>query len=430
MALRLYLTLIFSLLPFLFFGCAERSLPPEGERVNLTYPDDGEVLNESRILFDWDRYDNSNGYEILVWRADNPDSIVFDSIEFDSSVKNTFVMTNGVYCWSVGVRIGDGEFSHWSDTSCFTIEQTPFKIASWVETRGYANDVFAIDGVLYVADGRSGMSIVDANDVNSLSFLENYDWDEEDEAKGIFADGEMNILAVADYYGHPNLYLFDITSRTSPVAYPSSPTPYLCEDVDGLWMRDTLFLLAASKSRGLYIFDMGTPGFAVQRGSPCTPAAYCHGVAGKDTIAAVAADDAGVFIFNIANPDASALIGYCDTPGEATRLKFFDNYLYIADGLSGLVVIDVSEPSFPRVVHISDTQVGDAQDIAIAQLNETHYLALAIGSDGVLFYDITNPAQPVLLSRLETMYAYGVGADDRAFFIADRDWGIVSVVKD
>jgi len=34
------------------------------------------------------------------------------------------------------------------------------------------------------------------------------------------------------------------------------------------------------------------------------------------------------------------------------------------------------------------------------------------------------------LSRLETMYAYGVGADDRAFFIADRDWGIVSVVKD
>ena len=91
--------------------------------------------------------------------------------------------------------------------------------------------------------------------------------------------------------------------------------------------------------------------------------------------------------------------------------------------MGGLQVIDISDPESPYIAGASDTQVGDAQDIAVSG----NYLALAIGSDGVLLYDISDPTMPYVLMRLRTMYAYGVSFSDSYLYIADRDWGVVGL---
>ena len=124
-----YLAVLSSLIAitsFLFYGCADRSLPSSDVyAVVIDNPDDGDTVNNSRVFFDWETYPNSNGYRVLLWKDD---SLIWDRIEFNSSVKSSIPLTDGNYRWCVGVRIGDGDFGHWSDTLSFTIDQRPFEI--------------------------------------------------------------------------------------------------------------------------------------------------------------------------------------------------------------------------------------------------------------------------------------------------------------
>jgi len=419
---KLFAIIILISILVIFCGCAKRSLPSFEERVALENPEDGDIKNLSIIFFDWEIYPEANNYKILLWHED---SLIWERIESGSSVKSSLPLKDGSYTWCVGVRIGEDDFDNWSDTLSFTINQRPFEVKSNTETPGLAHDCFPVENWLYVADGQSGLTIVNIEDILDISFVSNIDWYLQYDARGLCADAEINILAIADYRGEPPVYIFNITDRAEPVQIPVSSYPRLTDDVFGFWMRDTFFLLAADDDDGMYLFDFGTPGYIIQRGDPYGTEAFLRGVVAWDTIAAVAIEDAGVDIINIANPDNKIHIGSCDTPGEATRLRYYDGYLYVADGIAGLAVIDVGDPANPERVYQSDTQVGEAQDIEFATLDGTDYLALAIGSDGVLFYCLDNPASPELIHQLETPYAYGIGADNRAFYIADRDWGVV-----
>ena len=80
----------------------------------------------------------------------------------------------------------------------------------------------------------------------------------------------------------------------------------------------------------------------------------------------------------------------------------------MCDGISGLAIIDVDDPNSPLYIYQSDIQTGDAQGIAINQLYWKKYLSLAIGSEGVLFYYLSNPSKPSLSGQPETSYAFSV----------------------
>ncbi len=394
-------------------------------RIILYCPDDRSTINASRVYLDWGSMNNANGYCILLWRTDSPESILFDRIEFNSNITPSLLLRNGNYRWCVGVRFGQSDFTKWSDTAEFTVFQIPFRVVSHRETYGYARDVSLLDGYAYVADGGAGLSIINYNESEGPIFISNHDWAGQYECRGIHTDGEMDIIVVADYLGSPHVIVFDVSERTNPIQINGAWIRY-CEDVSGMWMRDTFFILASDRDDGLTIFDMGTAGFLNGRGDPFDPG-ICRSAIGQDTFAFVAADEAGIFILNIAIPEMKRLIGQCDTPGQARRLAILDNYLYVADGLAGLTVIDISDPSSPSFIYNSDVQLGDARDVEIATFLGTNYLALATGSGGVLLYDLTIPSMPYLVQHLDVMYAYGVGSDSRAFYIADRDYGIVCV---
>jgi len=413
-----------AVLIIIFSGCADRELP-SGDiyPVQLSFPDDGDTINNSRIYLDWEIYPDANGYRVLLWKED---SLIWDHIEFNSSVKTLFPVTDGEYRFCVGVRIGDGDFEHWSDTVTFYVRQTPFRIIGWASTPGIARDVAPLGEVIYVADGQAGMTLI-TRDGDSLSTGTNIDWADQYEARGIFADSAANLLIIADYRGVPPIYFFDISDRLNPTSGISGVWARLCGDVTGFWMRDTFFVAAADRDDGCYIYDYTGEPYVNHRGAPFTPDGFCLGVAARDTLVAVCAADAGIVILDVSDPEDKVQLGRCDTPGEATRALFYRNYLYVADGLAGLGVIDASDPTNPRYIYQSDFQVGDAQDLAIATVDGTDYLALATGSEGVIFYTLSNPSAPQPVGQLETMYAYGVGSDGNSFYIADRDWGIVLV---
>ena len=58
----------------------------------------------------------------------------------------------------------------------------------------------------------------------------------------------------------------------------------------------------------------------------------------------------GLQIFDVSDPSAPTRVGACDTPGNAQGVTLQGNYAYVADGSSGMQVVDVTDPAHPTIV--------------------------------------------------------------------------------
>ncbi|MEJ2306570.1 MAG: hypothetical protein P8Y30_03330, partial [candidate division WOR-3 bacterium] len=79
----------------------------------------------------------------------------------------------------------------------------------------------------------------------------------------------------------------------------------------------------------------------------------------------IAAGEAGLEIWDVANPLDIQKLGSCDTPGDAEDVEVSGNYAYVADYTGGLRVIDVSTPSNPSEVGSFNTP-GRALGVAVS----------------------------------------------------------------
>ena len=92
--------------------------------------------------------------------------------------------------------------------------------------------------------------------------------------------------------------------------------------------------------------------FAIKQAGPTPPPGepYAWGVASVGDYTYLADGAAGLKIYDVSDPDAPALVGSYDTPGEARDVAIAGDYAYVADGSAGVQVIDVVDPAMPRLV--------------------------------------------------------------------------------
>ena len=85
-----------------------------------------------------------------------------------------------------------------------------------------------------------------------------------------------------------------------------------------------------------------------------------------------------------------------DTTGVARGVEVVGNYAYIADDYKGVQVIDVSNPSSPRLVGAQIST--DAPALSLRAQGRYLYLAkagsISGGADGLVVFDISNPVAP------------------------------------
>jgi hypothetical protein len=148
---------------------------------------------------------------------------------------------------------------------------------------------------------------------------------------------------------------------------------------------------------------------------------------------------AGLKVIDVSNPSSLKLIGfYDDCPnskqlnGFARRITISDDgkYVYMADGLSGLKIFNVCNPSCPSLVGRLDTK-GFSHGIALSPDNNTVFISdngEDKGTPGLRIIDVSNPCNPKMLSQRDEKWATQVVVKDKnTLFVTDKKAGILTV---
>lgn len=113
-------------------------------------------------------------------------------------------------------------------------------------------------------------------------------------------------------------------------------------------------------------------------------------------------------------------IGETDTPGFAYAVDAGNNRVYLADGLGGLRIIDVTIPHFPnQLAYFEDD--GVYYDVKYAGGD---YAYVAAGSAGFKIIDVNSPFGPELVGQYQTHNAYGLDFAGNYVYLADDTGGI------
>ncbi|RPH92423.1 T9SS C-terminal target domain-containing protein, partial [candidate division KSB1 bacterium] len=182
--------------------------------------------------------------------------------------------------------------------------------AGFYVTPGYAWDVAVSGDYAYVADGGSGLRVV--NITNPAAPFESGFYDTPGVAYGVAVSGNY---------------------------------AYVADESSGLWVVNVTNP-AAPSGAGYY----NTPGAA-------------FGVAVSGNYAYVA-DWYSLRVVDITNPTVPTEVGFCSTPGYAHRVTVSGNYAYVADGGSGLRVVNITNPAAPFESGFYDTP-GTANGVAV-----------------------------------------------------------------
>ncbi len=146
----------------------------------------------------------------------------------------------------------------------------------------------------------------------------------------------------------------------------------------------------------------------------------------SNNLAYVADGMSGMHILNVAAPTNPTLLSTFEHSNSAAYiyrgLHVLGNTAYIADSFNGLHVVDISNSSSPALLGTSVYK--NAWDVYV--LGNVAYLARS--GAGITLIDISNSSAPAYISQFDTGYAYdvharAVGNNSYVFSANAQNWG-------
>ena len=279
--------------------------------------------------------------------------------------------------------------------------------ATALDTPGTARDVQFVGTYAYVADGTSGLEIIDISNPATPTLVGSVD-----------TPGEAVAVTVSGIYAYlastfAGLQIIDITDPAAPALVGSQDTPGSAQDVS----VSGNFAYVADYSGSLQIIDISTPTSPSFVGS-YSSLDYVWGVEIAGNYAYVASGNEGLEIINVTNPVTPFRVGKVAT-GFAWHLQVAGNYAYVANTSNALKIVDITNPAAPKLAATYVTSAG-ARDVHVSG----DFAYLAVESSGVVMLDVHTPAFPKLIGSYNTPgFAWGVSGSGGRIYVADGNAG-------
>lgn len=155
-------------------------------------------------------------------------------------------------------------------------------------------------------------------------------------------------------------------------------------------------IYAACRSDGLWIIDVSNPEDPFKAGAykDTEESVDIFGAHVDNRIAYLACGLSGVKLVDVSDPGNTKLLSNIDLPGSMSGLTYAvdtfvsGNFLYVSDIFNGVHVADVSAPSDPVTIKL--IVLPSARDLFIAD----HFLLASVMTGGLEMIDISNPEEP------------------------------------
>jgi len=327
------------------------------------------------------------------------------------------------------------------------------------ETPGTAKDIFVKDTLAFIADGLSGLQIINVSNPSSPEFVsaytipdtnfteyvsiqdsfaflsvncdDGYHWSQKSSFKIINISNPTFPLPVGSYDDTLWIHYIDFVVRDTLVYVGggvwifnvADPTnPFLVSSVQGVGgdieIRDNYAFVS---NRGLSVVDISDP-FNTVYDTTYYPPHWSYSLCLSDTFIYILSDDhiePDIFIYNISKPLEAKLLGSYITNRYVENVFVRDNYAYVADGYAGLKIVDVSNPKSPECIGWYDTPYL-AHSVYVS--DSFAYIA---DWTGFLVVDITNPASPESAAYLPTSdFALDIFVQDSFAYLAECSEGL------
>ncbi len=269
----------------------------------------------------------------------------------------------------------------------------------------------AVSGDLAFVAAQTGLLIIDISDPSTPVVIGSYDTPAT--TAHIAIAGNLAFLAEYDYSNYRyTLLIVDVTDPASPALVSSHDTT---DSINSLSVADDLLLVQVAFS-GLEIYDVSDPTSPVLVGTSGGPF-------GGSTIYGHRAyfGGSGLGILDISDPSMPVPVGSCSLFGNGGfGVEVEGDLAYLANGIWGLAVVDISDPTAPEVLSYTWTEE-DASHIAVSG-----NIALVTDRNwGLHVFDITDPVNPVLTDVYDTPDdARRVVIEGELAFIADWAGGL------
>ncbi len=299
----------------------------------------------------------------------------------------------------------------WWDTVAGELRLPFFDLtpAGSLDTPGTAYGVVVAGDYAFVADGASGLQVIDVTDPTGPDSAGTYDTP--GLAHGVAINGVY--AYVADRVA--GIQVVDISDPANPAHAGDCSTPGSAYAV----AVSGDYLYVADYASGLRVIDIGDPTSPASAGSCATPG-YAFGVAVSGDYAYVADGNSGLLVVDISDPTNPDSAGNFAVPGNARCVAISGDYAYVTAANTGIQVVDISDPTNPTYAGSYDTP-GTADGISISG----DWLYVADRASGLQVLDVTDPTDPTPAGSLDTPgQAKAVAIAGDYAFVADEGSGL------
>ncbi len=287
-----------------------------------------------------------------------------------------------------------------------------------VRTDGYPNQIAVSGNHAYVVVD-SGLRVIDISDPNNPFLL-----------SALPTRGEPMDLAVSG--GHA--YLAESGSNVSrlsgleviDITDPSNPTSV------GRVATSALAFGVALSGATAFLSTVQAGLQAVDITDPLHPEIVGHSwvdgwdVAVSGELACVGSMGGGwiMHVVDVTHPESSSTIGGVQTPDESYGLDINGTWAYVGDRVSGLQVVDFSDPANPRIVAEADLFWA----LGVAVSGSYAYVTFGYGPRHLAVVDVSDPLHPHELGSVELLgWAHGVATSGDYAYIGDGEAGMTVV---